>query len=55
MLSSTTGPEPIELVTIRAIAAGPHSVEARWDCPGGTSSGFNLPAVPTWTVLLLGN
>ena len=54
VLPSTSSPKPVELVVIRPLAAGPHSVEALWDCPDGTSSGYNLSAVPTWTVLLLG-
>lgn len=44
-----------ELVVIRTLSAGPHSVEALWDCPGGTSSGYTVTGAPTWTVLQLGN
>jgi hypothetical protein len=53
-LPTVSSPAPAELVVVRTLAAGAHSVEALWDCPGGTSSGYTFSGAPTWTVLLLG-
>ena len=45
----------IESVAVIPAAAGPHSLEARANCPNGNltvNSGYS--SAPTWTVLLLG-
>ena len=49
-----TDPAPAERVIVRPLAAGPHSLESRYDCPGATTSGYNMSQLATWTVLLLG-
>jgi hypothetical protein len=56
-LNKTTDPQqpPVELLAVLAAGAGAHSVEARFDCPSGTVSSYQLPEVPDWTVLLLGS
>ena len=53
-LNSTATPVPVEKVIVRALSAGGHSVEARYDCAEGSTSGFNMSQATTWTVLLLG-
>jgi hypothetical protein len=52
--TTDTQQPPVEFVVVRPAGAGAHSVEARFDCPTGTVSGYQLPEVPDWTVLLLG-
>lgn len=46
---------PVEAVKLTSAAAGAHSLEARYDCPGGNLSTASYRDIPTWTVLLLGN
>ncbi len=45
---------PTESVAVVAASAGPHSLEARIDCPSGTP-GAIVQYPPTWTVILLGS
>jgi hypothetical protein len=46
---------PVELVATVPAGAGPHSVEARYDCASGVNTGFYMPSGITWSVFLLGS
>ena len=46
---------PTESVMVVAASAGPHSLEARVDCPSGDIGSPIVQYPPTWTVILLGS
>jgi hypothetical protein len=49
-----TGYVATESVVVVTASAGPHSLEARADCPSG-NTGAMVQYPPTWTVILLGS
>ena len=57
--SHTLPPSPStqarETVMVLNMGAGPHALEARYDCPAGNHTGSNDNNFPDWTVLLLGS
>ena len=55
LFTVSADPTPAAMVGIINLAAGPHTVDVRDDCPAGSLAAGFAPNRYTWTVLLLGS